>query len=74
MDASTYAQFVEEERGWDLKGLSGERFLRQLHLAHSLGLLGALLAEAERQNSRQASRFAASEQSAAVGSQPSSAL
>jgi hypothetical protein len=69
MDADVYAQLFAEEREWDLRGLSSERFLRQLRLACSLGLLDALLAEAERQGLQRASRLAALSQSAEAGTQ-----
>lgn len=69
MDAKTYAEYLAEERGWDLMALSSERFLRQLRLARSLGLLDALSAEAERLGSQQECRFAALVQSEQTGTQ-----
>jgi len=71
MDANTYSQFLAEEREWDLRALSSERFLRQLRLAHSLGLLAVLLAEANRQDSRQTCRLAASNLTSPTGNQSS---
>lgn len=56
MDANTYAEFLAEEREWDLRALASERFRRQLRLAHSLGLLDVLLAETTHQELRPASR------------------
>src|SRR4051794_21701618 len=61
------AAFLAEERDWDLRALSTERFQRQVRLAHSLGLLAGLLEDPAHRGSEPVCRSHAAGQRVEAG-------